>query len=59
MTIALFGWLFVRTAREAEERQELLELAASRGVELSEKRATRAVSAGRGAELRRRLEPGP
>jgi putative membrane protein len=58
LTIALFGWLFVRTAREAEERQELLELAASRGVELSEKRATRAVSAGRGAELRRRLEPG-
>jgi putative membrane protein len=59
LTIALFGWLFVRTARESEERQELLELAASRGVELSEKRATRAVSAGRGAELRRRLEPGP
>lgn len=55
LTIALFGWLFVRTAREAEERQELLELAAARGVELSERRATRAVSAGRGAELRRRV----
>jgi putative membrane protein len=55
LTICLFGWLFVRAAREAEERQELLELAASRGVELSERRATRAVSAGRGAELRRRV----
>src|SRR3954451_15126854 len=55
LTIALFGWLFVRTAREAEERQELLELAAERGVELSERRATRAVSAGRGPELRRRV----
>ena len=29
LTIALFGWLFVRTAREGEERQELLELAAA------------------------------
>jgi cytochrome c oxidase assembly factor CtaG len=55
LTICLFGWLFVRTAREAEERQELLELAAARGVELSERRATRAVSAGRGPELRRRV----
>ena len=55
LTIALFGWLFVRAARESEERQELLDLAAERGVELSERRATRAVSAGRGAELRRRV----
>ena len=55
LTIALFGWLFVRAAREGEERQELLDLAAERGVELSERRATRAVSAGRGAELRRRV----
>jgi putative membrane protein len=55
LTIALFGWLFVRAAREAEERQELLEFAAARGVELSERRATRAVSAGRGPELRRRV----
>jgi cytochrome c oxidase assembly factor CtaG len=55
LTIALFGWLFVRAARESEERQELLDLAAEHGVELSERRATRAVSAGRGAELRRRV----
>ena len=56
LTLVLFGWLFLRAAREGEERQALLELARDRGVELSEKRAARAVAAGRGAELRRRIE---
>ena len=37
-------------------RQNLLDLAAARGVELTEARAARAVAAGRGPELRRRLE---
>jgi len=55
VTIGLFGWLFLRAARESEERQALLDLAASRGVELSEQRAARAVAAGRGEQLRRRL----
>jgi putative membrane protein len=55
LTICLFCWLFLKTAREAEERQELVELAAARGVPLSERRAARAVAAGRGAELRRRV----
>jgi putative membrane protein len=55
LTICLFAWLFLRFAREGEERQELLDLAAERGVELDERRAARAVSAGRGDELRRRL----
>jgi putative membrane protein len=58
LTIGLFAWLFARTAREGEERQELLDLAQQRGVELSEARAARAVAAGRGAELRRRIERG-
>lgn len=58
LTLILFGWLFLRAAREGEERQELLELAGARGVALSEARATRAVAAGRGAQLRRRLEDG-
>jgi cytochrome c oxidase assembly factor CtaG len=58
LTIGLFAWLFLRSAREAEERQELLDLAAARGVELSDARAARAVAAGRGAELRRRIERG-
>src|SRR5215210_1565850 len=56
LTLGLFAWLFLRTAREGEERQELLDLAAARGVELSDARAARAVAAGRGAELRRRIE---
>jgi cytochrome c oxidase assembly factor CtaG len=58
LTICLFGWLFLRSAREGEERQELLELAAAGGVALDERRAARAVAAGRGAELRRRIEDG-
>ncbi|HEY1357184.1 MAG TPA: cytochrome c oxidase assembly protein [Thermoleophilaceae bacterium] len=56
VTIVLFGWLFMKTAREAEERQGLIELAQTRGIDLSESRAARAVGAGRGAELRRRIE---
>jgi cytochrome c oxidase assembly factor CtaG len=58
LTLGLFCWLFLRAARESEERQDLLDLAAARGVELTETRAARAVAAGRGAELRRRLEAG-
>jgi putative membrane protein len=56
LTLCLFCWLFLRTARENEERQELLDYAGSHGVALTEERATRAVGAGRGPELRRRLE---
>lgn len=56
LTIILFGWLFLKAAREGEERQRLLELAARSGVALSERRAARAVAAGHGAELERRLE---
>lgn len=56
VTILLFAWLFLRFAREGEERQELLDLAAANGVELTEARVARAVSAGSGAELRRRIE---
>ncbi|HEV3318171.1 MAG TPA: cytochrome c oxidase assembly protein [Solirubrobacteraceae bacterium] len=56
LTLCLFCWLFLRTAREGEERQELLDFAHAQGVELTDARAARAVAAGRGAELRRRLE---
>jgi putative membrane protein len=55
VTIGLFCWLFLRAARESEEKQALVELAASRGVELSDERAARAVSAGRGEALRERI----
>jgi putative membrane protein len=56
LTLGLFCWLFLRAAREGEERQDLLDFAHSRGLELTEARAARAVAAGRGADLRRRLE---
>jgi putative membrane protein len=56
LTLCLFCWLFLRTARESEERQDLLELAHDRGIALTEERAARAVTAGRGSELRARLE---
>jgi putative membrane protein len=56
VTVVLLGWLFVKAARDSEEKQTLLELAQARGVELSDRRAARAVASGRGEELRRRLE---
>ncbi len=55
LTIGLFCWLFLKVAREGEERQRLLDYAAARGVDLDERRAARAVAAGRGEELRERL----
>jgi cytochrome c oxidase assembly factor CtaG len=55
LTIGLFCWLFLKVAREAEERQRLLDAAAARGVELDERRAARAVAAGRGEELWERV----
>jgi cytochrome c oxidase assembly factor CtaG len=58
LTLALGCWLFLRAADQAEERQALLELADARGVVLDERRAARAVAAGRGDDLRRRLETG-
>src|SRR5437763_17218133 len=54
--VALFGWLALRWMREAGERQELAELAAAHGAPLDEQRIARAVAAGRGEGLRRRLE---
>ncbi len=56
LTLALFCWLFLRSARESEERQNLLDYARANGIELTEARAARAVSAGMGTELKRRLE---
>jgi putative membrane protein len=56
LTLGLFCWLFLRAAREGEERQDLLDYAHAQGLELSEARAARAVAAGRGGELRKRLE---
>jgi putative membrane protein len=53
LTIGLFCWLFLRSARQMEERDALVE---EFGVD--PRRAMRAVSAGRSDELRARLEAG-
>jgi putative membrane protein len=58
LTIGLFCWLFLKVAREGEERQELLDYASAQGIALDERRAARAVAAGRGDELRERLRQG-
>ena len=55
VTLGLFTWLFFRWANESEERQRLLDLAHDRGIPLDEARAARAVEAGQGARLERRL----
>ena len=58
LTIGLFCWLFLKVANESEERQRLLDAAAEHGVELDERRAARAVAAGRGQELLERVTAG-
>lgn len=58
VTICIMGWLFVRAGREDEEAMALDELAVARGTPLPEGRAARAVAAGRGDELRARIESG-
>ncbi len=58
LTIGLFCWLFLKVAGEGEERQRLLDYASSHGIALDEKRAARAVSAGRATELWERLRAG-
>jgi putative membrane protein len=55
LTICLFCWLFLRVANENEKRQELIDYALQHGLELDERRAGRAVAAGRGDELMARL----
>ena len=56
ITLLCFGWLFFRAASQSEERQRLLDFAREHHLELDDARAARAVAAGRGDELRRRLE---
>lgn len=60
LTIGTLTWLFMRWARQDIERQELLDYATDRGVELDPGRAGRAVEAGQADRLRERIaaEPG-
>lgn len=55
LMFGILAWLVLRWAQQDTERQELLDLAYERGIELDERRAGRAVAAGRAAELRHRL----
>jgi putative membrane protein len=58
-TLCLFCWLFLKTAKDGEERQQLKELADARGVTVDERRIARAVAAGEGERLRRRIAGTP
>ncbi len=55
-TLGVLAWLLLKWAEQDTERQELLDLARSRGVELSGARAERAVQAGRGGHLAERIK---
>lgn len=55
VTFALLAWLFVKAARESDESQALVDLAARHGVELSPERSARAVASGAGGRLRERI----
>jgi cytochrome c oxidase assembly factor CtaG len=55
LTIGLFCWLFLKVARENEEKQRLLDYAQQNDIPLDERRAGRAVAAGREQELWERL----
>ena len=54
--LGVFLWVLIEWARQDTERQELIDFADRLDVPLSEKRAARAAAAGRGSELRERLE---
>lgn len=55
LTVILLAWLFYRFAVQDEQRQELVDLAEARGVELSDERARRAALAGEADRLRERI----
>jgi putative membrane protein len=55
LALGVLAWVFFQVAREGTEKQDLLDLARERGVELDERRAQRAVAAGHGGLLRERL----
>ena len=56
ITLVVAAWLFLQWANQDTERQRLVELADERGVPLSDARAERAVSAGRGGRLEERIK---
>jgi cytochrome c oxidase assembly factor CtaG len=55
VALGVLAWVFFEVAREGMEKQRLLDLAHEHGVDLDERRAQRAVAAGHGALLEKRL----
>ncbi|MBK5230681.1 MAG: cytochrome c oxidase assembly protein [Thermoleophilia bacterium] len=55
VSFALFAWLFVKAARESDASQDLIDLAAEHGVELTGERSARAAAAGTTRLLRERI----
>ena len=55
LVLGVLAWVFLDVARQGVEKQRLLDLAHERGVDLDERRAQRAVAAGHGALLEKRL----
>ncbi len=59
LALGVLAWVFFEVAREGTEKQDLLDLARERGLPLDERRAGRAVAAGHGALLGKRLSAEP
>jgi cytochrome c oxidase assembly factor CtaG len=55
LALGVLAWVFFEVSREGIEKQRLLDLAREKGVVLDERRAGRAVAAGHGALLEKRL----
>lgn len=55
LTTLLMCWIFLRAAKQDEDRQELLDFAHEHGVDLSDERAARAAYAGATERLRERI----
>ena len=58
LLLGVLAWTFLEAAREGTEKQRLLDLAVDRGYPLEERRAGRAVAAGHGELLEKRLAAG-
>jgi putative membrane protein len=58
LTTLILAWMFYLFAKQDEERQELMDLAAERGIELTDDRAARAAASGQTDRLRERLLSG-
>ncbi len=55
LALGVLAWVFFEVAREGTEKQRLLDLAHDRGFALDERRAQRAVAAGHGELLEKRI----